>query len=243
MAIEENFKHARIELLLKKRQRSKWIGISKTRHGAWIVARNGHDSKKEHEAFKSWKASVQQLHTLSSRIGALEKYLDKGATSVSLDLAKAVAVWEGGRSADGMFRPYQDAVGVWTIGYGHTNADGAPSVSANTKPLTTSEATILLLHDLNAQYAPAVANAFKAYRWKVNQRMFDATTSFAYNLGPGYFTRGHTIGDAMSTRNAKLTAHAMLVYDTAGGRVLEGLRRRRIWEQQLFLGGSYKVSN
>lgn len=243
MADTQDFKHARVELALKKRSRDKWIGISRTRHGAWVAARRSNDHKKTDAAFKSWKQSVQTLHTISQRIGALEKYLDKGATAASLDLAKAVAVWEGGRSKDGKFHPYQDAVRVWTIGYGHTAADGAPVPGPNTRPLSAEEAALLLLHDLNTFYVPAVAAALKAYGWKVNQKMFDALVSFAYNLGAGYFGRGHDMGDAMSTRSARLTAHAMLLYDRAGGAVLVGLLRRRTWEGKLFMGGTYVVTN
>lgn len=244
MAITQNFRHARIELFVKNRKRRQLIGKSRKLHGAWVAEHNAwpHGTK-EHSTWLAWKKSVQELHAVTQRINALNAYLKKGATGASLDIAKGIAVWEGGRGSDGLFHAYQDAVGVWTIGYGHTSADGAPIPGPGTRPLTGEQATILLLHDLNIMYAPATLAAYRRFNWKPNQKMFDAMVSFCYNLGPGYFFRGNGIGDAMSTRNVNLVARIMLDYDRAGGQVLEGLLRRRKWEAQLLKGGTYAVTN
>lgn len=248
MAITENLRSARLDLFRKERSRKKWIGISKTRHGAWAEARSNGPGRTPNQKtvahlFADWKAAVAQLHALDAEIQALNTYLERGATTASLDVCKGIAVWEGGRSRDGLFHPYQDPVGVWTIGFGHTNADGAPHVNAQTPPLSLAEATTLLLHDIKVGYADAVSRAFKDRRWKANQKMFDAEVSFAYNLGTGYFAPGHSMGDAMATNNVRLVAHTFLAYDMAGGQVLAGLLHRRQWESQLFLGGTYTVNN
>lgn len=191
-----------------------------------------------------WQKYVRQVVAWSAKIQAEEKRrADWGVSTVSLSLAKAAAIWEGGRSADGLFRPYQDSVGVWTIGYGHTNADGGIVVGPSTPPLTSDEAVTLLLHDLNVIYTPAVAKYLKLYQWKLNQKAFDALVDFAYNLGPGYFARGNSVGDDMFAHDGHALADDMLRFNHAGGQVLAGLTRRRQWERQLFLNGSYAITN
>lgn len=122
--------------------------------------------------------------------------------------------------------PYRDAVGVWTIGYGHTEG-----VGPNSRSITHQEAISLLKDDLRRKYEPYV----NALNLPLTQSQFDALVSFVYNLGPGPLGRGHTMGDALRARKWHDAANAFLLYDHAGGRVLEGLRRRRVAERALFL--------
>lgn len=122
--------------------------------------------------------------------------------------------------------PYRDAVGVWTIGYGHT-----AGVGPNTPNLTQKQAKALLWSDLERTYVPPVRK-FKG----LNQQQFDALVSFAYNVGPGYLQPGHTMGDALARGDMRAAADAFLLYDLAGGQKLPGLTRRREAERRLFLG-------
>lgn len=126
--------------------------------------------------------------------------------------------------------PYRDAAGVWTIGYGHTHG-----VTSRSKPITRIQAMHLLEEDLDREYAPMVQHAMEEYHPKLHQDQFDALTSFCYNLGGGYFGRGHTMGDALHSRDHRKIADAFLAYDRAGGHVLPGLLRRRQAERHLFL--------
>ena len=78
---------------------------------------------------------------------------------------------------------YQDSVGVWTIGYGTTNADKSITgltIKKGTK-ITQAQAEHFLLKSLNSKYAAKVNKFFKKYKWSQNQ--FDALISFAYNIG------------------------------------------------------------
>jgi GH24 family phage-related lysozyme (muramidase) len=188
-----------------------------------------------------WESALDLVERVKANIQAEEQKRGSTATSCSLALAKAVAQWEGGQSADGLFHSYQDSVGVWTVGYGHTAADGAPIPGPGLRPLTRAEATTLLLHDLNSYYAPAVNQAVKAAHWMLTQKQFDALTSFCYNLGAGYFSPNHDIGWAIRQHEVHQIAQYMLNYDHAGGVVLAGLQHRRQWESQLFLGGTYTI--
>jgi lysozyme len=129
--------------------------------------------------------------------------------------------FEGFRSA-----PYQDSVGVWTIGYGHT-----AGVGPHSPDLTEAQAEKLLREDLDREYAPKV----NALGLPLNQNQFDALVSFVYNLGPLYLEAGHTMGDALRAHNWTAAADSFTMYDEAGGHALPGLLRRREAEKALFL--------
>ncbi|HST54738.1 MAG TPA: lysozyme [Solirubrobacteraceae bacterium] len=122
--------------------------------------------------------------------------------------------------------PYRDAVGVWTIGYGHTEG-----VHQGSQPLTAAQAARLLQQDLDKRYAPAV----NALRVSLSQHQFDALVSFVYNVGPGGVGADTGVGRALRARSWRAAADHLLDWDKAGGRVLEGLRRRRVAERAMFL--------
>lgn len=113
---------------------------------------------------------------------------------------------------------YKDAVGVWTIGYGHTK-----NVKQGMK-ITQEQAEELLKEDL-AEYEAKVEK-YDKYNW--NQNQFDALVSFAYNIG--------SIDQLTSNgrRAIKTISEKILEYKKAGGKTLEGLVRRRKAEKKLF---------
>lgn len=115
---------------------------------------------------------------------------------------------------------YKDAVGVLTIGYGHTVGVVSGQV------ITQSQAEELLKVDLET-YEAKVEKYNSKYNW--NQNEFDALVSFAYNIGSiGQLT-------ANGTRERDVIADKILLYNKAGGKELSGLTTRRKLEQQLFL--------
>lgn len=113
---------------------------------------------------------------------------------------------------------YKDAVGIWTIAYGHTK-----NVKQGMK-ITQEQAEELLKEDL-AEYEAKVEK-YNKYNW--NQNQFDALVSFAYNIG--------SIDQLTSNgrRAIKTISEKILEYNKAGGKVLEGLTRRRKAEKALF---------
>ena len=143
-------------------------------------------------------------------------------TGISSRGVAFIASFEGGMSRDGLFRPYRDPVGVWTIGYGHTKG-----VGPNSRPLTKTQALKLLRKDLNEIYVPPVFRALRDAGMAPKQSIVDALSSASYNLGPGVLERGRSLGDAIRTRSKDKIADALLLYDKADGRRLEGLTRRR----------------
>jgi lysozyme len=138
-----------------------------------------------------------------------------------------VAGFEGFRAY-----PYQDAVGVWTIGYGETRG-----VGPHTPPVTRAQAGVQLRARLNHDYLSPVLKVAAGIGLHLTQGQADALASLSYNLGPGIFALGRTMGDALRSKDGRRIADAFLVYDKAGGRALPGLTRRRRAERAIFLGG------
>ena len=124
---------------------------------------------------------------------------------------------------------YQDEVGVWTIGYGITNADKSITGTTIKKGLkiTKEKAEEWLEECLNKLYAPKIMKYDVRYNW--NQNEFDALLSFAFNLGSiDQLT-------ANGSRSKSVISNKLLEYNKAGGKVYNGLTRRRKAERDLFL--------
>jgi len=77
-------------------------------------------------------------------------------------------------------RAYQDSVGVWTIGYGHTSAAGPPQVFAG-QTITEQQAEEILKTDL-ALFEKGVRDLVKV---AINGDQFAALVSFSFNVGLG----------------------------------------------------------
>lgn len=112
----------------------------------------------------------------------------------------------------------------YTIGYGHYGKD----VEEN-QTITKKEALLLLKNDVK-RFESKVMKYNDCYNFTQNE--FDALVSFAYNVGNiDQLT-------AKGTRTKKEIADAMLLYIKSGGNVLDGLRKRRTKERELFLNCS-----
>lgn len=124
---------------------------------------------------------------------------------------------------------YQDEVGVWTIGYGITNSDKSITKTTIKKGLKITKETAeeWLRECLNKRYAPLISKYDIRYNW--NQNEFDALVSFAYNIGS---IDGLT---ANGSRSKSVISNKLLEYNKAGGKVYNGLTRRRKAERELFL--------
>lgn len=124
---------------------------------------------------------------------------------------------------------YRDEVGVWTIGYGITNADKSITGTTVKRGLKISQETAekWLEKSLNKKYLLKVMKYDTRYAW--NQNELDALVSFAYNIGSiDQLT-------ANGSRSKATIADKMLEYNKAGGKVYRGLTRRRKAERKLFL--------
>jgi lysozyme len=125
-------------------------------------------------------------------------------------------------------RAYRDAVGVWTIGYGHTSSAGPPQVKAGLV-VTRDKAAQILAKDV-AMFATGVAGLVTA---ELNDNQFSALVSFAYNVGLGNLRKSSVLS-AVNREDFDAVPRRLALWNRAGGRVLPGLVRRRAAEAALF---------
>ena len=109
----------------------------------------------------------------------------------------------------------------YTIGYGHYGKDVDEK-----QTITKKEALLLLKKDIK-RFETKVMKYNDCYNFTQNE--FDSLVSFAYNVG------NIEQLTAKGTRTKKEIADSMLKYVKSGGNVLDGLRKRRIRERELFL--------
>lgn len=142
---------------------------------------------------------------------------------------EAVKHFEGLRTT-----AYRDAVGVWTIGYGHTSMAGPPPVFAG-MTITEAEAEAILAQDLDI-FERGVANALTM---TTNSDQFSAMVSFAFNLGVGAL-RSSTLLRRHNAGNFSEAANEFLRWVYADGEILPGLERRRKAERALYLSEDFR---
>ncbi|GKX53980.1 lysozyme [Leminorella grimontii] len=119
----------------------------------------------------------------------------------------------------------RNAVGFWTIGYGHLISPG----ETFDHPITEQEAEALLRRDLS----PAEKSINKLVSVPLTQNQFDALASFALNVGVGRLASS-TLLKRLNMGDYHGAANELLKWNKAGGQVLANLTRRRLAEQTLF---------
>jgi len=118
---------------------------------------------------------------------------------------------------------YKCPAGVWTIGYGH--------IKGVSEGMTiTQEEAEEMLRDEMAEYEGYVNKLVTA---ELNQNQFDAMVSWVYNLGGGNLSSS-TLLKVLNDGDYAGVPAQMMRWNKAGGKVLEGLTRRRQAEADLF---------
>jgi len=141
--------------------------------------------------------------------------MPRQVNQAAIDLVKS---FEGCR-----LRAYQDQVGVWTIGYGHTDSVlpgmNVPKVQAD----------IWLKQDLE-KAGNGVSSLVSV---DLTDNQFGALVSFAFNLGIGALGKS-TLLKLLNSGDYDGAAGQFERWDMAGGQVSLGLQRRRQEERVLF---------
>ena len=114
---------------------------------------------------------------------------------------------------------------VLTIGYGHTGSD----VKRNMK-ITEQEAEKLLQKDLER----FEIGVLKSVKVNLTQNQFDSLVSFSYNCGLGNL-QSSTLLKLLNLGDKQSAAKEFVKWCKANGKVLDGLLKRRLEEQKLFL--------
>lgn len=121
-------------------------------------------------------------------------------------------------------KAYQDVVGVWTIGYGHTGADVYSGMV-----ITPDQGEQLLQKDL-VRFENWVLQHFP----NLKQNEFDALVALVFNVGS--LDRQSGLFKALKEMHYPEIIKRWNMYTKAGGRELLGLVRRRLSESCMFIG-------
>ena len=131
---------------------------------------------------------------------------------------------------------YQDAVGVWTIGWGATRyaPPGGPVKRGDT--INQAQADELLRRDLLDLRGPGLLSLFPmAPGWPPNQ--IAALVSWGFNVGLGAVEDSTLRKRILAGEDrVKVVREELPRWNKAGGRELPGLTRRRAAEIELFAG-------
>ena len=136
----------------------------------------------------------------------------------SSTLIAAIKKFEGVR-----LTAYQDSVGVWTIGFGHT-----AGVKKGDK-ITEYQAEQFLREDLKK--FESVADKCKRI---TTQGRYDAILDFIYNCGPSNWNSSTLKKYIEAGKAVWEIQEQFLRWVNAGGKKLGGLVARRIWEANRF---------
>jgi len=120
---------------------------------------------------------------------------------------------------------YKCAAGVLTIGYGSTKGVKEDDT------ITQEEADALLLHEME-EYEGYINNAVTV---DLEQNQFDALVSWVFNLGPANL-KASTMLKVINDNKLTEVPAQIKRWNKAGGKVLQGLIRRREAEALLFEG-------
>tara|TARA_X000001388_G_C2225841_1_gene121090 strand:+ start:819 stop:1244 length:426 start_codon:yes stop_codon:yes gene_type:complete len=118
---------------------------------------------------------------------------------------------------------YKCPAGVWTIGYGHIKGVQQGDV------ITEQQADDMLVEELE-EYENYIHNLVNC---PLNQNQFDALVSWVYNLGSSNL-QASTLLKVLNAGDYAGVPAQILRWNKAGGKVLEGLTRRRQAEADLF---------
>lgn len=124
-------------------------------------------------------------------------------------------------------KAYDDGVGVWTIGVGHTKGVKPGDVA------TMEQVDQWLREDL----ADAERDVNDLVKAPITQAQFDALVSFTFNVGGGAFERS-TLVRKLNARDYDGAADEFLRWNRGGGSIMAGLTKRRVSERMLFITGA-----
>lgn len=213
------------------------------------------------EEFFDWMRQYKKDNKLTQEMvnAALAMIASMGTDAVQLSLSKingwTIAVDDGKPSVMGLSpngvemlakfekyvgTPYEDMVGVWTIGYGNTYYPNGKRVKSTDKPITKAEAVKLKMDIVNRDFAAAVNIIFanEIEKGRLSQNQFDALVCLAYNIGTNAL-QGSSVARLIKQNRMSAAADAFLLWNKGKvngvRRVIKGLVNRRQAERTLFL--------
>ncbi|MCB0448213.1 MAG: lysozyme [Gelidibacter sp.] len=127
-------------------------------------------------------------------------------------------------------KPYLCPAGIPTIGYGSTYYEDGSKVTMKDYPITKQKAELLLLNVV-VDFERGVNRLVTS---TINQNQFDALVSFSYNVGLGSLKSSTLLKRVNNNPQDADICYQFSRWNKAGGKVLEGLTRRRKEEAELY---------
>lgn len=127
-------------------------------------------------------------------------------------------------------KPYQDPIGLWTVGVGHLIGDGKILPKEWNKEFTDEEIDQILCEDLE-RFEIGIQRLTKV---NLSQGQFDALVSFSFNVGLGNY-QSSTLRAKLNRGDYEGASNEFWKWRRAGGKILKGLVKRRADEKALFL--------
>ena len=128
-------------------------------------------------------------------------------------------------------KPYLCSAGIPTIGWGNTFYENMKKVTLQDEAITEERADSLFNFLVTTNYVNVVNRLVIV---DINQNQFDALVSFVYNLGSGNFEKS-TLLKKVNQSDFIGASLEFEKWNRAGGKVLNGLTKRRLSEKELFL--------
>lgn len=152
---------------------------------------------------------------------------------LSSDGLKFIKWWEGCK-----LKPYIDADGHLTVGYGHLITPN--NIEAYRNGITMLTAENLLRQDV--QFAVNQVNYLcESILPLLSQQQFDMLVSFVFNVGVTQFIRGSVLKDLKAKKFSDATTTMLLYCHDKFGKVIDGLKKRRQMEVKVFNGSAIAV--
>jgi lysozyme len=126
--------------------------------------------------------------------------------------------------------PYLCSAKVATIGYGATFYPSGKKVTMQDAPISLATAKWMFKETAD-KFAADVDKMIKA---NINQNQFNAIVSLAYNIGLSGLAKSSLLRKVNVNPNDLTITNSFLVWNKAGGKVLNGLTKRRTIEAKLY---------
>ena len=126
--------------------------------------------------------------------------------------------------------PYLCSAKVATIGYGATFYPSGKKVTMQDASISLVTAKWMLKETAD-KFAADVDKMIKA---NINQNQFNAIVSLAYNIGLAGLAKSSLLRKVNVNPNDPTITNSFLVWNKAGGKVLNGLTKRRAIEAKLY---------
>lgn len=127
-------------------------------------------------------------------------------------------------------KPYLCPAGVPTIGYGATYYTNGTKVTMNDEPIS-EEWAEKLLSNMVLTYEKGVTSLVVPH---ISQNQFDALVSFTYNVGITNFRKSTLLRVINKNPDNPLISNQFMRWVRGGGKVINGLIKRRQIESQLY---------